>query len=74
MMTVDEFGYSVSYHLKEIRAGADIIARHVDQMVFRPVFETLARDELGTLQQTLEHALSVVRKAGADYDRKQSVD
>jgi hypothetical protein len=73
-MTPTEWHVGVSQHLREIRAGAEMCARHVRQMVGRPLFDTLAEDDLKLLEITLVKALAAVREARAAFERKPHVE
>jgi hypothetical protein len=68
-----EYDEKIGRHLKYIREGADMIVRHVDQMVFRPDFESLAEAEIEKAETWLVTALERVRRAKAEF-RKKPVD
>jgi hypothetical protein len=67
--TLEEFDQQIRPHLHGIEAGAEMCRRHVDQLVYRPTFNTLAFDELQTLEKTLRAALDKVRSVQAAFLR-----
>lgn len=69
-MTLEEWDKSVGHHLHLIEAGAEMAARHADQLLVRPDWETLAQDELARTERVLENALRTVRAARASYGSK----
>lgn len=70
-MPLNEWDAKVGYHLHGIEAGAEMCQRHISQMVYAPDFETIAHDDLKTLESFLTTALAKVRKALSDYDQKE---
>jgi hypothetical protein len=69
-----EWDQRIARHLHMIEAGAELCARHVDQMIFRPSFETIAETELVTLENILTTALRRVKQARESYDAKPVTD
>jgi uncharacterized protein Yka (UPF0111/DUF47 family) len=53
---LDRWTRDVAHHLHEIEAGADIIERHVDQMLYQPDFETKAEAALSEVARTLANS------------------
>lgn len=70
MMTLAEWDEKIAPHLRGIQAGAFMCSRHVGQLVYRPIFETLAADELAKLEALLDVALDKVRSAQRAYHEK----
>ena len=71
-LTLAEWDEKIAPHLHAIEAGALMCSRHVGQLVYRPVFDTLAEDELAKVEALLDVALDRVRAARSKYDRKPS--
>jgi hypothetical protein len=73
-MSLAEWDQYVAPHLHGIEAGAQMCARHVVQMVYRPGFETIAEFELKKAESILTAALARVREARRMYDDKPVAD
>jgi hypothetical protein len=72
-MTLADYDKQVGQHLHEIVAGAEMVKSHVAQMVYRPSFETLAYEQIETIERELSRALEKVRAAKSRY-REKPVD
>jgi len=70
-LSLSEWDEKVGRHLHYIEAGAEMCARHVSQLIWRPQFETYTLDDLGHVERCLTMALAKVQKAQADYAEKQ---
>lgn len=73
-MTLPEWDETIAPHLHAIEAGALMCSRHVGQLVYRPVFDTLAADELAKLEALLDIAIEKVRAARRTYQEKPVCD
>ncbi|MET3994999.1 hypothetical protein ABID65_006665 [Bradyrhizobium sp. S3.9.2] len=62
-MPLDIWQATVSRHLDLIEAGAEMAARHAEQLPLRPAFETRAESELAHCETVLARALDAVRRA-----------
>lgn len=69
-MEIDEWRESVGSHLDKVWAGANMALTHVEALPIRPVFATLAEDELDRCEKVLSEALQTVRLAKAIYGNK----
>lgn len=74
MMTLAEWDETIAPHLHAIEAGALMCSRHVGQLVYRPVFDTLAADELAKVEALLIVALDKVQTAIRSYQEKPVCD
>ena len=72
-MTLEEWDVAIKPHLHGIQNGADMIKRHVDQMMARPEFETMAIDDLFRTQLALQNALDRLERARVIYGEKPTV-
>jgi hypothetical protein len=71
-ISLSEWDAKIGRHLHYIEAGAEMCARHVSQLIWRPEFETYTLDDLSHVEHCLTLALTKVRKAQADYVAKES--
>lgn len=69
-MTLEQWDAEIAPHLHAIEAGAQMVSRHVGQLVYRPVFDTLAADEMAKLEALLAIALDKVRTAQRNFNGK----
>lgn len=69
-IALDQWWGTVDHQLDLIEAGARMCARHAEALPARPVFRTLAEDDMRRCQTVLEQALIDVRKARAIYRKK----
>lgn len=72
--TLEDWERDTKPHLHGIEAGAEMCRRHVGQLIYRPVFETLAYEDLEKLERLLAAALEKVRRAKRDYREKPPGD
>ena len=72
-LTLEQWDEKIRPHLRGIENGADMITRHVNQMMGKPDFETLAHHDLQACETVLAFALERVIRALAEYDRKQAI-
>ena len=70
-LSLSEWDEKIGRHLHYIEAGAEMCARHVSQLIWRPQFETYTVDDLKHVEGCLTLALDKVRKAHADYVAKE---
>ena len=73
-MTLAEYDEQVGQHLHAIVAGAEMVKSHVGQLVYRPSFETLAYEQIETLERLLSNALAKVTTAKRTYREKPVAD
>lgn len=73
-MQLTEWEEKVKPHLHGIQNGAEMCARHVGQLVYKPVFDTLAFEDIEKLERLLSMALDKVRAAKRAYREKPSGD
>jgi hypothetical protein len=66
-MDLDTWRRDVNRHLDLISAGASMCARHCEQLLVRPGFQTYAEDDLILLESALREALVRVQFARAYY-------
>lgn len=66
-LTLAEYDLMIGRHLQFIREGSEMVRRHVDQMKFRPDFDTLAFDAIEQTEVALERALARLREAKIIY-------
>jgi hypothetical protein len=69
-MTLAEYDEQVGQHLHAIVAGAEMVKSHISQLVYRPSFETLAFEQIETVEYQLGRALETIRQAKASYQGK----
>lgn len=74
MTTLAEWEVNIAPHLHGIQAGAEMCSRHVGQLIYKPVFETLAFEDLEKLEILLSRALGKVTDARRAYQQKPSGD
>jgi hypothetical protein len=72
--TLAEWDEHVAPHLHGIQAGAEMCTRHVGQLVYQPVFQTLAYEDLEKLERLLARALDKVMSAKRDFKGLPSGD
>lgn len=72
-MTLAEYDERIGLHLHAIEAGADMVRSHVEQLVYRPAFDTLAFEHIEKLEGLLGSALEKVRGAKRAF-REKPVD
>ena len=70
MLTLEQWDSEIAPHLHGIEAGAQMVSRHVGQLVYQPIFDALAADEMAKLEALLTIALDKVRTAQRDFERK----
>jgi len=70
-LPLDQWDAKVKPHLHGIAAGADMCARHAEQMFLRPNFESLAAGDLEHIEQILIAALEKIHLAQAIYRGKK---
>lgn len=70
-LSLDEWDTKIKHHLAMIEHYAWMCERHVDELIFRPDFETRAAGELGRIEHVLAVALTRVRSAQANYESKE---
>lgn len=68
--TLAEWDMLVAPHLHGIRDGAEMCMRHTKHLMQRPVFDTLAFDDLESLEAVLAEALLKVTHAKQAYQAK----
>jgi hypothetical protein len=72
-LTLEQWDAKIRPHLRGIEDGADMITRHVNHLMGKPDFETLAHHDLQCCEAVLANALERVIRALAEYDRKQAL-
>jgi len=72
--TLAEWDVLVRPHLRGIREGAERCSRHTTQLLQRPLFDTLAFDDLEKLETVLAEALLKVSHAKQVYQAKPTED
>lgn len=72
-LPLDEYHEYVGRHLEMIEAGAEMTARHANQMMQKPSFLTKAECHLDRAEEVLEAALAKVREARSIYQHKPQV-
>jgi hypothetical protein len=70
-MPLEQWDRDVGLHLRYIVAGTEMIASHVNQIPFRPEFETMAEDQMEFIERLLENKLECVRRARAEFRSKK---
>lgn len=69
-MTLSEYDQRIKPRLELIAAGAEMAARHVRLLPYKPGFTTTAEDELAETRSALEAALQNIIAAQAIYAGK----
>jgi hypothetical protein len=72
-LTLEQWDAKIRPHLRGIENGAEMITRHVNQMMGKPDFETLAHHDLQACETVLAIALERVIRALADFERKKTI-
>ena len=73
-VAMENWDRDISHHLQMIQAGAEMAARHANQLVGRPNFATLAQDQLAATEVILQTALQKVSDAIVNYGSKPVAD
>lgn len=68
-----EWDQKVRYHLSMITAGADVIERHIRDLVGKPDFYTMAENDLDKQILALTDILKRLEKAKQEYHNKPVV-
>jgi len=69
-MNLDDWDRLIAPHLQAIEVCASAAARHANELVARPDFETLAEDQLVKAFNTLSAALDKIITARKAYQGK----
>lgn len=70
-LTLEEFDQRVARHLHMIEAGVELCERHVDQLIFRPSFETICENDLARLEEIMAEAMRRIHDAQRKYYGKK---
>ena len=71
MLTLEQYDRRVARHLHMIEAGIEVCERHVDQLVFRPNFETICEIDMARVEEVLAQALRRIHDAQRKYYGKK---
>lgn len=69
-LSLEEWDQKVGRHLHLIEVGADMCARHAEQMFLRPNFASIAEADLECADKILTAALEKIRYAQSIYREK----
>ncbi len=73
MLELNEWDHKIKTHLDYISAGAEMIERHIDLLIGRPDFDTIAEHNVDLALLTLSTALRKVEKAKQELRNKPVV-
>lgn len=73
-MSLEEWRKHVDSHLQFIEAGSKMTARHAAMLPGKPVWESLAENDLAKARAVLETALAEVTSAQAIYAAKPVIE